>query len=46
MKSPPAGIPLADWEATPAIVGALLIMERLEQNQRLTEQVAALAGHP
>jgi transposase len=42
MTSPPAGIPLADWQATPTSVAALL-MELLEQNQSLTDQVTTLA---
>jgi len=41
MTSPPAGIPHADWEATPASVDALL-MELLEQNRELREQNQSL----
>jgi hypothetical protein len=33
MTSPPAGLPHADWEATPASVGSLLL-ELVEQNQQ------------
>jgi len=41
MTSPPAGIPHADWEATPANVDALL-KELLEQNRELREQNQSL----
>ena len=49
MTSPPAGIPLAEWQATPTSVCALLLamveqnQSLLEQNQSLTEQVTTLA---
>jgi transposase len=49
MTSPPAGLPHADWEATPTSVGALLLdlleqnRELREQNQSLLDQVTTLA---
>lgn len=49
MSIPPAGIPIAEWSATPPSVAALLleITERnrqlQEQNQQKADQIASLA---
>jgi len=42
MTRPPAGIPHADWQATPSSVRDLLL-EMVDQNQRLSVQVTTLA---
>jgi len=41
MTSPPAGIPLAEWQATPTSVCALLL-EMVEQNRELLGQNQSL----
>lgn len=42
MSIPPAGIPRADWEATPSSVAALLQV-MLEEDQEKAVQIPALA---
>ena len=49
MSSPPAGIPEADWLATPASVRTLILVQQQEilalrqENDELRGQLAALA---